>query len=49
MTTAVETSRPSDLLLDPAFMARLDQLDLVSRKILAGKMRARRSKAAARA
>ena len=32
-------------LLDPDFMARLDQLDLVSRKILAGKMRGeRRSK-----
>src|SRR5215218_7802384 len=39
---------PSDrgsLLLDPAFMARLDQLDVVSRKILAGKMKGeRRSK-----
>ena len=32
-------------LLDPDFMARLDQLDIVSRKILAGKMRGeRRSK-----
>jgi len=32
-------------LLDPEFMARLDQLDIVSRKILAGKMRGeRRSK-----
>src|SRR5687768_17900939 len=39
------TSSRSDLLLDPAFMARLDQLDLVSRKILAGKMKGeRRSK-----
>src|SRR5499426_2221139 len=35
----------SSLLLDPAFMARLDQLDLVSRKLLAGKMKGeRRSK-----
>jgi uncharacterized protein (DUF58 family) len=35
----------SDRLLDPAFMARLDQLDLMSRKILAGKMKGeRRSK-----
>jgi uncharacterized protein (DUF58 family) len=32
-------------LLDPAFMARLDQLDVVSRKILAGKLKGeRRSK-----
>jgi uncharacterized protein (DUF58 family) len=40
-------ARPSrsDLLLDPQFMARLDQLDLVSRKVLAGKMKGeRRSK-----
>ena len=44
MTIATEPTR-SDLLLDPAFMARLDQLDLVSRKILAGKMKGeRRSK-----
>src|SRR6187431_3411436 len=44
MTTATETTR-SDLLLDPAFMARLDQLDIVSRKILAGKLKGeRRSK-----
>lgn len=35
----------SDLLLDPAFMARLDQLDVMSRKLLAGKMKGeRRSK-----
>src|SRR5213078_4351981 len=41
----VLTERKSDLLLDPAFMARLDQLDLVSRKMLAGKMKGeRRSK-----
>src|SRR4051812_30296097 len=33
------------LLLDPAFMARLDQLDLMSRKLLAGKLKGeRRSK-----
>jgi len=33
------------ILLDPAFMARLDQLDLMSRKMLAGKMKGeRRSK-----
>src|SRR5438046_8174821 len=35
----------SSLLLEPAFMARLDQLDVVSRKLLAGKMKGeRRSK-----
>ena len=35
----------NDLLLDPAFMARLDQLDVMSRKLLAGKMKGeRRSK-----
>ena len=35
----------SDLLLDPQFMARLDQLDVMSRKLLAGKMMGeRRSK-----
>jgi uncharacterized protein (DUF58 family) len=35
----------SDLLLDPSFMARLDQLDVMSRKLLAGKMKGeRRSK-----
>src|SRR5437764_13300026 len=34
-----------ELLLDPAFMARLDQLDVMSRKLLAGKMKGeRRSK-----
>src|SRR5665213_1398275 len=33
------------LLLDPSFMARLDQLDILSRKMLAGKMKGeRRSK-----
>ena len=49
--TATET-RPAaadrsdkSLLLDPAFMARLDQLDVMSRKMLAGKMKGeRRSK-----
>jgi uncharacterized protein (DUF58 family) len=35
----------STMLLDPAFMARLDQLDVLSRKVLAGKMKGeRRSK-----
>src|SRR5215218_5929294 len=43
MTTTAENR--SSLLLDPSFMARLDQLDLVSRKLLAGKMKGeRRSK-----
>jgi len=41
----VLTDRKSDLLLDPAFMARLDQLDVMSRKLLAGKLKGeRRSK-----
>src|SRR5688500_18071752 len=47
MTVAQPTiAQPkSDLLLDPAFMARLDQLDVMSRKLLAGKMKGeRRSK-----
>src|SRR5437868_5941514 len=44
MTLASPPSRPS-LLLDPAFMARLDQLDVMSRKLLAGKLKGeRRSK-----
>ena len=35
----------NDLLLDPGFMARLDQLDVMSRKLLAGKLKGeRRSK-----
>src|SRR5438105_4260019 len=35
----------NDLLLDPQFMARLDQLDVLSRKLLAGKLKGeRRSK-----
>src|SRR5438552_7520176 len=43
MTVAAPTK--NDLLLDPTFMARLDQLDLISRKLLAGKMKGeRRSK-----
>src|SRR5438034_10305377 len=39
-------SAPTDkLTLDPAFMSRLDQLDLVSRKLLSGKLKGeRRSK-----
>src|SRR6185312_12570722 len=42
MTVAAAESKN---LLDPAFMARLDQLDVMSRKILAGKMKGeRRSK-----
>jgi uncharacterized protein (DUF58 family) len=41
-STAPQTSKS---LLDPAFMARLDQLDVMSRKLLAGKMKGeRRSK-----
>jgi len=47
MSQAQPKSRPSKLsdLLDPAFMARLDGLDVVSRKILRGRMRGeRRSK-----
>src|SRR5215210_6248915 len=44
MTTTSAENR-SSLLLDPTFMARLDQLDLVSRKLLAGKLKGeRRSK-----
>src|ERR1700722_18133481 len=44
MVTADPTSRQS-LLLSPQFMARLDQLDVTSRKLLAGKMKGeRRSK-----
>ncbi len=39
----------NDLLLDPSFMARLDQLDVMSRKLLAGKLKGeRRSKRAGR-
>src|SRR5437762_1351738 len=43
MTTTAENR--ASLLLEPGFLARLDQLDLVSRKMLAGKMKGeRRSK-----
>jgi uncharacterized protein (DUF58 family) len=47
--TPVSPARPSgsssSLLLDPQFMARLDQLDVMSRKVLAGKLKGeRRSK-----
>jgi len=39
------TTEKNSLLLDPTFMARLDQLDVISRKLLAGKMKGeRRSK-----
>src|SRR5580700_1445054 len=42
-TTAPHDSK--SLLLDPSFMARLDQLDILSRKLLAGKLKGeRRSK-----
>src|SRR5437667_10364155 len=46
MTIAQPETRPaSSTLLDPGFMARLDQLDVMSRKMLAGKMKGeRRSK-----
>jgi uncharacterized protein (DUF58 family) len=41
----VQAAPNKSLLLDPAFMARLDQLDVMSRKLLAGKMKGeRRSK-----
>lgn len=41
----VAQSNKNELLLDSAFMARLDQLDVMSRKLLAGKMKGeRRSK-----
>ncbi len=46
MTIAQSEPRPpSSMLLDPGFMARLDQLDVMSRKMLAGKLKGeRRSK-----
>ncbi len=46
MTIAQPETRPaSSTLLDPGFMARLDQLDVMSRKMLAGKLKGeRRSK-----
>ena len=41
----VAAAEKKDTLLDPAFMARLDQLDVISRKMLVGKMKGeRRSK-----
>jgi uncharacterized protein (DUF58 family) len=44
MTTIARPSSKS-LLLDPSFMSRLDQLDILSRKLLAGKLKGeRRSK-----
>lgn len=40
-----QTAAAKERLLDPAFMARLDQLDLLSRKMLSGKLKGeRRSK-----
>jgi uncharacterized protein (DUF58 family) len=43
MTTTADNAK--SLLLEPGFMARLDQLDVMSRKLLAGKMKGeRRSK-----
>ncbi len=45
MAVAVESKPSQSLLLSPQFMARLDQLDVMSRKLLAGKMKGeRRSK-----
>jgi uncharacterized protein (DUF58 family) len=45
MTQTADPKSHQSLLLSPQFMARLDQLDLVSRKLLAGKMKGeRRSK-----
>src|SRR3984885_1971707 len=45
MTQLADPKPRQSLLLSPEFMARLDQLDVVSRKLLAGKMKGeRRSK-----
>jgi uncharacterized protein (DUF58 family) len=45
MTLAPEKTSAKSPLIDPQFMARLDQLDILSRKLLAGKMKGeRRSK-----
>src|SRR5580692_5968624 len=45
MPATLETKPKQSLLLSPQFMARLDQLDVMSRKMLAGKMKGeRRSK-----
>src|SRR5579871_4987583 len=44
-TTSTPATTKSGTLLEPTFMARLDQLDVMSRKLLAGKMKGeRRSK-----
>jgi uncharacterized protein (DUF58 family) len=44
-SAAAPSKAKNELLLDPTFMARLDQLDVMSRKMLAGKMKGeRRSK-----
>jgi uncharacterized protein (DUF58 family) len=44
-TTTTSGREKNGMLLDPQFMARLDQLDVMSRKLLAGKMKGeRRSK-----
>ncbi len=43
--TAIARPNSRSLLLDPHFMAKLDQLDVISRKLLAGKLKGeRRSK-----
>src|SRR5580698_9752869 len=45
MAVATQSSQSKSLLLDPSFMSRLDQLDILSRKLLAGKLKGeRRSK-----
>src|SRR5580698_4929225 len=45
MAVATQSSQSKNLLLEPSFMSRLDQLDILSRKLLAGKMKGeRRSK-----
>ena len=45
VAAAAPAKPKNELLLDPTFMARLDQLDVMSRKMLAGKMKGeRRSK-----
>src|SRR6201997_5858304 len=45
MPATIEAKSKDSLLLSPQFMAKLDQLDLISRKLLAGKMKGeRRSK-----
>ena len=45
MSIGTVPTNAKDLLLEPSFMARLDQLDIMSRKLLAGKLKGeRRSK-----